>query len=226
MYNNYNQYNDAFSNSDNMELDKLARELNNKRKAHRKAAQNSKNFEKDIIKGIYAYNDKNQFNFSHASCNNSQSDFVSGLPSVIDDSQSFDSSQKQSDLYDKSYVSDEEISSNYSSLPKKTKKSLRMNSEHLNKYKMNDDEQVLLHLKKCNDCKKQLLELLHKKHNIDDNYNYNNNNNNNNNNNEIINNRIMDNATFLGLQDSELKNILILIVIGIIIIIFIDVIFF
>lgn len=207
MFQNYNQYNDAFSNSDNMELDKLARELNNKRKAHKKANQNYKSFTKGIAEGISSYNDKNQFNFLPASCNDSQDNQSSN------DNNLYNMSITSSLDDINPYISDDEISSNYSSLPKKEKKSLRMNSNHLNHFKSNDDSKILSHLKKCGDCKNQLFELLQKKHgehNLVDNnaqkQNYNN--------------------TFSGLQDSELKNILIIIVIGIIIIIFIDVLLF
>jgi hypothetical protein len=206
MFPNYNQYNDAFSNSDNMELDKLARELNNKRKAHKKANQNYKSFTKGIAEGISSYNDKNQFNFLPASCNDSQDN----LSSNNNDLYNISNSSSLDDI--NPYISDEEISSNYSSLPKKEKKSLRMNSNHLNHFKPNDDSKILSHLKKCSDCKNQLFELLQKKHNK---YN-------------LIDNtqKQYDNNTFIGLQDSELKNILIVIVIGIIIIIFIDILLF
>jgi hypothetical protein len=197
----------------------MAKEIN-KKKAHNKALQNSKNFEKNLIKGIYAYNDQNNFAYSSTSCNTSNGDFVSGLPSTLEDSQSFDNSTYNQNLSKKTpsvsessseydiYKTDDELISNYSSLPKKTQKKLRLHNTHLNKYHDHEDTEVLGHLKNCIECKKKLLELLHSdKNNI---------------NNKGINNKD-DVNNFLGLSNIELRNIMFVVVVGIIIIIVIDI---
>lgn len=115
------------------------------------------------------------------------------------------------------------LSSTYSSLPSKIKKRLRMSSPHLKKYKhsSNSDNDDIQHLKSCNDCRSRLLALLSGTNllptsNLLENNQHNQNNNNNNQPQKTSN-------SFLNLVNPELKDIMVLILVGVIIIMLIDI---
>jgi hypothetical protein len=109
-----------------------------------------------------------------------------------------------------------EVSSNYSALSPELKKKIKSNSSHLKKYKDNDDENIMNHITKCDECKKQFANLfknamsethLSKYDNSfsttiykDDNY-----------------------LQIFGMEMIEFRNLLIILVIGIFIIIFVTI---
>ena len=140
----------------------------------------------------------------------------------------FNYDSEHSSEYPSDFASD--ISSNYSSLPQKLKKQIRMGSNHLKKYKENDEQDILGHITKCDQCKVQLADLL--KTVVNDNSLKNNNTVGNNTNNSVITNSNpvhninasnQQNNQIMGLNMPELKDMLILLVIGIFIIIFVDI---
>jgi hypothetical protein len=247
---NYNQYNDAFSNGDYAELDKIARDINNKKKLYKDAKNNNKTFEKDTVKGISAYYGDPNFSFlpmdNHYHKN--KGDFVSGLPTPLEDQSCSDTMSKSSissdnlssmyNLKNNGYSSDNlssddyslmftpsetDLSSGYSSLPRKTKKHLKLSTEHLKKYKDNDDK-AFNHMMSCLECKQQLLNLLKENNHVFSHDTQNNTQRNTNNINTDINDKTnKDDTTLFGLNYKELRDIIILIMIGVIIIVFIDV---
>ncbi len=106
-----------------------------------------------------------------------------------------------------------DISSNYSSLPQKIKKHLRTATNHLKKYDEKDDKNTINHLKTCSQCRTELLNLLQEEQHIfkaDKQY---------------IDTQQFKHPTngILNLSTPELKDILILILIGVFIIILFDV---
>jgi hypothetical protein len=122
-----------------------------------------------------------------------------------------------------------EMSSNYSSLPSKVKHRMHLNTKHLKDYSSKDETQILNHLKKCEECKSELLYILMARQNNNNNNNINNNTNNSNstiinddiikkNNNSDKSNSIID----FNIGNNEIKHLFILVVIGIFIIIIID----
>lgn len=161
-------YNDAFANNDYQELDKLARHVNNKKKLQKSIERKNNRFEKEIYKGISCYNNDSSFNFLPIN-KTYNGDFVSSLPSPMEENSIETkslSSKSNDDISINSTNLDTELSSGYSLLPKKQKKRLRLNTEHLKKYKSNDDKYVLKHIKECDECKQQLLELLKENNHI------------------------------------------------------------
>ena len=250
---NYNQYNDPFSNTEFIELDKEARKIADKRKSvYKDVKKTNKNFDKETLKGIDAYYGDPTFSFLPMDNNyfKKKGDFISGLPTVFensdnesksDDFSSSISSDRLSQMHDSNpykiknknkkdvknfsdnilsdcgslsfsgNFSDTDLSSGYSSLPKKHKSHLRLNTDHLKKYKDHDDKNILNHIKTCTECKTQLLELLKENNHVFSN-SYKND----------LNMSIQDNDSFFGLNYKEFKNVLILIIIGIIIIVVID----
>jgi hypothetical protein len=97
-----------------------------------------------------------------------------------------------------------DISSNYSSLPQKIKKHLRLNTNHLKQYSENDDKNIDDHVKTCPQCRSQLLNLLQEDK-------------------QNVNFVPTQQNGILNLSAPELKDILILIFAGIFIIILLDV---
>ena len=247
----YCEYNNAFCNKDNDNLDRMAREINNKRKTLQKQVEH--NFDdqyKEINKGLnYLMKQENSryapSNFNYISANNNNdyesglpsimdnNDFKSGLPSIMDNQKNSDNNTIDSTFTSKSKYTfnslpissfptisespveminmDSDMSSTYSILPANTKKHLRLNTSHLKKYGENDDDKILSHMKKCNQCRLQLLHLL-SENNIC------------NNKNKINKNINTMNTTtgILNISVAEVKDILILILIGIFIIILLD----
>jgi len=188
-----NQFDNAFYNNDNNELDNMARQLNDKKKKLYTQVKNDyKNQEKETLKGIDAIYSDNSGNFapsySDYSLDNYKSDFDSGLPTPL--------SEVSSINYDS------EISSEYSSLPKKSKKHLRLHTQHLQRFNEKDDKMILEHIKNCDECKYQLLHLLKTE-------------------NHIFPKKEQENI--LGMNYTELKDLLILIIIGSIIIVLLDI---
>lgn len=227
----YNSFDEAFRNNNNDDLemlDKMARELNNKNKntMMNNAINNKKKFEKETLNGIDAYyNDKN-FCFAP---NNNAGDFNSGLPTPLqndssDISDKYSSSDKCSlgkkssginslDFMDS--IDDKSLSSEYTLLPKKKKKHLRLNTKHLQHYSDKDDKLVLEHIKKCKECKNNLINLLKNDEHI---FNISNSDENNSKKKED---NLNDNDNNINYK--EIKEIVILIIIGIIIIFIIDI---
>jgi hypothetical protein len=219
---NNNQYNDVFSNSDGSELEKMARERLKKQKIYNEAKNNRKRFESDVVRGISAYN-SNDFSpvetiFKDVKTYNSNSDFVSSLPSVLENTETNISETTDNNSCFTNTIIESDLSSGYSSLPKKTKKHLRMSSNHLKKYSDNDDEKILNHIKKCSECRTQFMSLLKQNDNhvmpivqqpiIHQ---------------PIINQQEDNSDKILGLKYKELRDVIIWIIIGVLIIFFLDV---
>lgn len=223
-YNN-NNFDEVFHNNERDNLDKMAREINNKKKYQNNMMKNvSKNIsenEKTTIKGIEAFSNDTNFSFSpqtnfYDKNGNYKSDFMSGLPTPLDEQSNnnsdiftLKSANNYSDKYNDSVENFDDISSEYSFLPKKKKKHLRLNNEHLKEYSENDDKLILNHIQNCKECKYHLLNILK-------------------NENHLLKNekKIIDNKKeekFFGLDYKELKDIIILIIIGIIIIFVLDI---
>lgn len=246
----YCQYNNAFYNNDNENLDKLARQVNNSKKSLQKRIKEEiDQQEKNTCIGIDCLLDSSNSryapsNLSDFSFFSTQGDFSSQLPtplsknkkkrhndtesqftdansldSFINSTNSFESNSSLEPLsknYSEDrnwrkpyYDCDSDISSNYSSLSPKIKKHLRLNTNHLNNYKESDEKNILNHIKKCDQCKNQLVSLLKSENHIFSG-------------NEIIKSDVSNNG-ILSLPSSELKDMLILILIGIFIIIFADI---
>lgn len=244
----YCQYNDAFSNTENDNLDNLARQLNNKHKKLNKITNDGfKNQFDTNYSGVKCLADPSNSRFAPPNLENdfsffsAQGDFSSGLPTPFEkqfnkkkkkyykdsdssnytDNNSIESfgsvsspKKNLSEEFGSSIAKIEsDISSNYSSLPPKIKKQLRLNTPHLKKYDDNDDKTVIKHMKECKQCQAQI--------------------------NEQINNQLMNiinpmmhnnsivtqNPGIMNFNSPELKDTLILVLIGIFIIIIFDVFF-
>lgn len=172
-------FNDAFGNI-NEDLENMARNYNNKNKRTYNDVKNyNHNKDKETLRGIEYFENQPGFQFSPSHIKD-KGDFKSGLPSHLEDnscSESYGESQinslgdsfsldgKKSEHFvsmsmsDENY-SDSDVISEYSYLPKNKKKKLRMKSKHLQKYEENDEELILDHIKKCDQCKHHLLTLL------------------------------------------------------------------
>lgn len=233
----FNQFNDVFTNNDADVLDMMARNINNQKKTIYKEAKNNKSlFEKEIVRGIDAYYGNTGLNFSQTN-NNYNGDFVSSLPTPLDEqskqsisslsskntnkTSSIEITSDKSTLLSINEMSDSDLSSGYSSLPSQKKKYLCSNNNHLKKYYEKDDG-AINHIHKCTECKQQLLTLLKENHHD----NNDNNDNSDNNNDSITDNNIVDNnpLSFI-VNNKEVKNIFISIIIGIIVIICCDIYF-
>lgn len=104
-----------------------------------------------------------------------------------------------------------DISSSYSSLPQNIKSHLRSTTKHLKKYDETDEKNTVNHLKTCSQCRSELFNLLQEEHHIIKN-NANN-----------IQSQKPPVGGILNLSTPELKDILILILIGVVVIILLDV---
>jgi hypothetical protein len=234
------QFNEAFGDI-NHELDKKAREINKKKKNLYNTVQQTNNSQdKETVKGIDAFANEPGFQFSPQSNfydnhGNLKSDFTSGIPtpldinyydSDIDNNSSGDKfslgGQNSEHFLSLSNYSDSDIISAYSESPKKKKKHIRFNTNHLKNYNDNEEEKILEHIKNCTECKNHLINLLRndnhfiqtnnpiQKHTSnDDQY--------------IIQKENTDNSIFEKINYKELKEIIILIIIGIIIIFVLDI---
>ena len=149
-----------------------------------------------------------------------------------------DSSSDQ--IFDPSYGSQFSDISSFSSLPQKIKKKIKNESPHLLKYKDDNEKDIFGHISKCDECKNQLTDLLktvvsnqeqinnsRHVHNENENHNKQNYinkkvNMQNQQYNQNSNNIQHDNSQIFGMNTFELKDMLILLLIGIFIIIFID----
>jgi len=121
-----------------------------------------------------------------------------------------------------------DISSSYSSLPQKIKSHLRSTTKHLKKYDETDEKNTVNHLKTCSQCRSEFFNLLQEEHHIfknSANTNANTNANNNVSTNVNNNDQLQKPQTggILNLSTPELKDILILILIGVVIIILLDI---
>lgn len=213
-YNNGNNNFDEVFNNDRNDLDKMARDINNRKKYHKSITRDINNNEKTMLKGIEAFSNEPNFSFSPQSNfydnnGNYKGDFISGLPTPLDEI-SNDKSEKSFSLtsYNNNENSDmvesfDDLSSEYTMLPKRKKKHLRLNNEHLKDYSDCDDKNILKHIQNCGECKKYLINMLKneekteakeiKNHEDKNSYNY-----------------------------KEIKDVIILIIIGIIIIFILD----
>jgi hypothetical protein len=248
----YRQYNDAYSNNENESLDQMARQMNNERKKlhkHVQAGFNKQN--KETCIGINCLMDSSNGKFAPPNLVDNfgffsaQGDFSSNLPTPLQKKYSDSNSSKFSDnssvntfntkntdntfiindKYSDSDTNDQynstnnqykfsdsnliesDISSNYSSLPQKIKKHLRSTTNHLKKYDEKDDKNTINHLKSCSQCRTELLNLLQEEQYIFDNDKQ----------------HVKQTNGILNLSTPELKDILILILIGVFIIILFDV---
>lgn len=165
--------NKALAVSYNEDFNNVERDIHNhKKNMHETVKKANKSFEKDTIKGIEAFRSETDFQFS-PTCNfideksgKYKGDFSSGLPSPLENS-SLDSNSYFNDSFSlesgnnsqsPEYFND--ISSEYSFLPKKKQKHLRLNNKHLQEYTENDEQPVLDHIRNCNECKNELIKLL------------------------------------------------------------------
>jgi hypothetical protein len=236
----YCQYNDAFKNNDNDDLDQLARKFNNTRKKLHEDAKHGYDTQKnnacvgiDCLANSYgsSYSSNNILNNMSPYDSYSGGDFTSKMPTPIqqtideqeqytDDNFSFSnsSSDQQNSLFDtqmSSYSSDDfgsikmesDISSNYSSLPSK-KKHIILSNNHLKQYNEKDDKNVIDHMKHCEQCQQQLIKLVK--------------NNNNKSFDDVIDNGNVQQEKIFNISNTELKYIMILILIGVTIIMFFD----
>jgi hypothetical protein len=232
----YNAFNEAFG-SNNDQIDNLARDLNNKKKSmYNNVLAGHKTFEQDTIRGIEAFSNEPGFQFAPQSqfyngkTGEFKGDFKSGNPTPLEysddnsdnNSLSFslnsgksfgNNMQNSANSSSQQYEHFNDISSEYSYLPKKKKKHLRLNTTHLQEYTENDDHLILEHIKKCNECKQHLLKLVKNDTHFTQK-------------NEIIKEEIKeDNSnSLLGkINYKEMKEVIILIIIGIIVIFVLDI---
>ncbi len=238
--NSYCQYNDAFSSKENDDLDKMARQINNDRKKLRTQVQNNIiNKEKELCVGVDCLLDPSNARFAPSSMLpnfsffSTQGDFSSDLPTpmnkkkprspVLSDLAS-DKSRSTSTFSDvSSNFSFDSVSSNYSSLNPKIKKHLRLSSAHLKNYEEKDDGAILKHIKKCDQCRLQLINLLQNENHIFDIVKKENNKNDQpNQSDQLVPQNREHFTSILNLSNTELKDVLILILIGIFIIILLD----
>jgi hypothetical protein len=248
--NSYCDYKNAFSNKDNDSLEQEARRINNKHSKLQKQVEHEYTRQNDeICKGMDCLMDPANARFappnmtSNFSFFSTQGDFASGLPSAISNDNSSNDSTFSNDIKSNSTYSfnslpmsmsstfpisesplsenmESDMSSNYSSLSPKLKKHLRLNTSHLKNYTEKDDKIILAHMKKCEQCKSQLLDLLHINHNIplienksiksSENIKI------------LENDHILKQNGILNISTSELKDMLILILIGTFVIILLD----
>lgn len=124
-------------------------------------------------------------------------------------------------MFDPSYMSQISDISSFSSLPQKIKKKIRNESPHLAKYKDKDEKDVFGHILNCTECKNQLAGLLKTVVSQDENNVCKNTSSNVN---QINNQKTIhyNDSQIFGMNTFELKDMLILLLIGIFIIIFID----
>lgn len=238
-------FNDAFGNTDN-ELDKMARDLNNKKsKYYNNVKKQNRSFELDTMRGIEAFANEPGFQFA-PQINNYRGDFISGLPTPLendsDDNFSYNTKNPDNNSYNSNSDNNEsfslnnkknlhnsensehflssinnsdntynDIMSEYSSLPKKKKKHLRLNNKHLQDYTENDDRLILQHIKNCDECKKHLLNLLKSENHFIPPQNVE----------KYV--EKESNTLFGSVNYKEIKEVIILIIIGIIIIFILDI---
>jgi hypothetical protein len=238
MYSNKynNEYSDEYSS-----LDRQARLINNKRKEMRRNVKiNKDSFESDMIRGIDASYNDTTFNFLPVgNIYKKKGDFVSGLPTSFDEKSSDSKLSEASELQSKNSVdesmersfiinSETDLTSTYSILPKKVKKQLRMNTDHLKRYTDNDEKEVLGHLNKCDDCKQQLLKLLKGENHVFPNINTDKSDKKEKKEDKVKEEKEEEKkceteGSLIGLNYKEIRDIIILIMIGVIIIVFADI---
>lgn len=230
------QFKSAFDNSDSKELDKLARQINDKH-----AKSNNSVFKKfsgivcdqlDCVPNsqqIIGSNNINSFFSAQGDYSPIYAPINTPLLEQTNKDDIFSDSSSFGSYLDKKVYSESDsfqslssealdngsLSSTYSSLPLKIKKRLRMTSPHLKKYKQssNSDNDDIQHIKSCDDCRNRLLELLSGTNLLENIQN-----------NKQINIQPQKASTsFLNLVNPELKDIMVLILVGVIIIMLIDI---
>ena len=227
----YTSYDEAFNNNNN--LDKLARQLNNnKKKLHKKQNNNIEKRESDEYFSLNCLNDPNNIkyapNLKNAGFFSTQGDFSSKISTLekkyLDQSKSDsdstftksttysdDSNIYQNSIYpstkfdqtDKWPTTEQDISSDYSTLTPKMKKKFRQTTKHLKKYDDTEEKNVMIHIQKCEQCQNDLINIVQNRHTLSNKIN------------------TLSDKNILNISHPEL----ILILIGIFIIIFIDVFF-
>jgi len=243
----YCQYNDAFYNSDNENLDRLARQVNNdKKKLHTRIEESINKQEQNACVGMNCLMDPSNSRYGPSNLSDfgffsTQGDFSSKLPTPMEkhkkskDKKYTESDNSQTNFTDSAstfttnsaftndssfskqmtedIIIDSDVSSNYSSLSPKVKKHLRLNTNHLKRYKESDEKTILNHIQYCGQCKQQLMKLLQPNNHIFDNPD------------QIHTVNALSNSGILNLNSPELKDMLILILIGIFIIVIADIFF-
>jgi hypothetical protein len=245
-------YNINYINDETDKLDKLAREINNKKTSLCKKVTedfnkkeldwkngidsviNSQNFSylpmnKNFNKGVNNYTDDLSLNFSESESSYSNSNDSNFSDFASRDNKYFKNNDNSS--IDSIFIDSESIDT-YLKNPK-NKKNVKFNKlvESIDYDECSkDDNNIFEHIKKCNNCKNKLLKFLNNSNNFEDNNfennnnicNFNNNNKNNNKNKNINND---NNSIFNNLKNYNninIKEIVILIMIGIFIIIMLD----
>lgn len=236
----YCNYNNAFSNNESVDLDKLARKINNNKKkisfndvTRISNYTNNTNIPQPL--GYFPTHNNYSQNINDSSDDNiitntniySDDMYDNKQDNKQDNEQDNEQDNKQDDksIYSFNTLNSDsaniinDMSSNYSSLPSKVKNHMRLNTKHLKDFNSKDETNIINHLKKCDSCKNELLYILMS----DQNNNLINNNSINNDkiNNDKINNKSNAIINF-NIDNNELKYIFILIIIGIFIIIIID----
>jgi len=246
---------DIAYNDNSAELDKMAREINNKKTNLFKSVYNDfenkqKKWENDIIeynnsyknpyghfnshpdseksenskKSNISYKNKSKYlyddSISESTINSkfdsdSDYDFTSNLDSISIDSPSLDS--YIDNIKEKSNTQQKNSIHNFIKTLKHNKKNNKNQNKH-NEH-LNDDEDIFTHIKYCFECREQLLKYM-KNHNH--NNTNNNNHNNNNNENDIFKKIRNTESLFSYFGTLELKEIILIIVLGIVLIIILD----
>lgn len=249
----YCQYNNAYINNDDNNLDKLARKINDERKKTQyvNAKNNLINQTNNTCIGIDCLSDPSNSRFAPTNLINNynylDNNNSSNLPTPIlmsNDSETKSIKSINSTNSNLSFISKDnnmsrsigsinssfdnikeinEMTDDYSTLsntysilnPIEKKHYLKLNTKHLKELdNKKDDKKVLLHIQNCNQCRDELLNLLGTKINSQNNIQ--------NLSEPYINSSINSSNNILNLTDFELKDILILILIGITIIILLD----
>jgi len=206
-------------NSDNFNPDKMARAINKQHKDANMKANSDRMMQLTDISNGSKYLSGNLMPDNPAyGWLSQQGDFSSGLPELfsqqqqICDADSTFSSQTDNSFKNLGSMSENsyDLASNFSLLPSKIKKHLKNNSTHISLMKNKDDSTIMSHLKKCEQCKEKLLKIItsdgHIFTDLEDIQKY-------------------DSKESSGFKFPELKDLLIILLVGVIIIVILDIFF-
>jgi hypothetical protein len=150
----YCKYDNAFINKDSDNLDKMARKVNKLQNQVNNDFDSEYSRSTDTIMKL-----ANSENAKYAP-HSIQKYKNNNLPTPIADSEN--DSFNINNNYDSMEDIFSDITSEYSLLPQKSKRKLRNNTNHLSSYTDNDDDKVINHVTKCKECKSHLMKLLRK----------------------------------------------------------------
>lgn len=213
-YNNPSLVDNNMYNNTNSDLDKMAKTLNDTRKmAKQNAISHKEKYEKDIYEG-YNYMENNGYllpNFStflseeEHNIPHKNKKHVTFSETVSDN----DSTFSPSESIVSSQFPESELSSTYSTLPHHKKK-IMLSNKHLKSFENSStsEDNILSHIKSCTQCKSELLNILK----VDEQ----------NKQNELGIEKFNENKNKLSYNIPEIKNILLVVLLGILIIIILD----